>query len=104
MGVGEKPTPKGGNMKTKKQIWMVYACDAWGGNTECIMCTTSVTKLGAFIRDKINDGTFDYNDTESCRGYQVMDFVQDWKTESRDWINSRLHYGYYDYCYDGEEI
>ena len=88
----------------KRQIWMVYACDEWGGNAKCIMCTTSITKLKSFIRNKIQDGTFDYNDSSSYRGRQLMDFVEDWKHETRDWINSRLHYGYYNYCYDGEEL
>ena len=91
-------------MKTKKQIWMVYTCNEWGGNRKCIMCTTSADKLRKFLGDKILDGTFDYNDASKCRGLQIADFVQDWRRETRDWINSRLHYGYYDYCYDGEEM
>lgn len=91
-------------MVSKKRIWMVFACDAWGGDLECIMCTTSVAKVRSFIRDKINDGAFDYNDSSSYRGKQVMDFVEDWKHETRDWINSRLHGGCYTYCYDGEDM
>lgn len=90
--------------KRKKIIWMVFVCDEWGSNAKCIMCTTSETKLRTFIRDKIEDGTFDYNDNSNVRGRQVMDFVEDWKKETRDWINGRLHCGYYDYTYDGEEI
>ena len=91
-------------MTSKKPIWMVYECDSWGGNALCAMCTTSQIKLRNFIRDKINDGTFDYNDTLNCRGQQVMDFIEDWEYETSDWINSRLHGGYYTFCYDGEEI
>lgn len=91
-------------MKTKKQIWMVFTCDEWGGNAKCIMCTTSEAKLRNFIRDKIYDETFNYNDASEPRGRQVMDFVEDWKRETREWINSRLHNGCYTYCYDGEEM
>ena len=90
-----------------KQIWIVYACDDWNSKPmQCIMCTTSVRKLKSFIIEKIKDGTFDYftPDLSPLIAKKIAQFNADWKTQTRDHINWNLGNGFYDYCYDGEEI
>ena len=92
-------------MKSKKQIWMVYTCDDWKGKPmQCIMCTTSVRKLKSFIIAKIKDNTFGYCDDELSKTKQIAKFKADWTLQTRDHITWNLKNGYYDYCYDGEEM
>ena len=94
-------------MASKKQIWMVYTCDNWKGKPmQCIMCTTSVRKLKSFIITKIKDDTFSYSigGFSANKTEQIKQFKADWELKTRDEINWNLIDGYYDYCYDGEEI
>lgn len=90
---------------SKKQIFIVQACDAWGSkdSMRLLLVTTSTRRLRAFIAEKIRSGEFDYNDAEMSRAKQVKQFREDFERD-RSTIDSRLMYGTYDYVYDGEEV
>lgn len=90
----------------KKQIYTVFTCDDWKSTNsmKLIMCTTSKRKLKSFIASKIKDDTFGYDDEERSKTKQIEQFKFDFNTGLRDIINERLHNGYFDYCYDGEEV
>ena len=97
--------------ESKKQIYRVFTCADWGIDAKCIMCTTSATKLKSFIKEKIKDDTFGYNNYCDEKGkdaprktMQCKEFLNDFKNQNRCVINNKLNGGYYDYIYDGEEI
>ena len=97
--------------ESKKQIYRVFTCADWGIDAKCVMCTTSVSKLKSFIKEKIKDDTFSYNSYLDDKGKaalsktkQCKEFLEDFKNEKRCVINNKLKGGYYDYIYDGEEI
>lgn len=90
-----------------KQIYTVFACDEWKGrdSMRLLMATTSVRKLKSFIVRKITDETFTYDKgDEISTPQQVKLFKADFGNSLREDINNCLHYGFLDYCYDGEEI
>lgn len=90
-----------------KQIYTVFACDEWKSrdSLRLLMATTSVRKLKNLIIRKIADEVFTYDKGEGLSiPQQVKLFKEDFKNGLRNEINDRLHYGYMDYCYDGEEI
>lgn len=89
-----------------KQIYLIYSCDEWKTKPmRLLMCTTSKRKLKSFIAKKIKDDTFGYCDEEMSKVWQVESFKADWDLMlPRCGINDRLHCGYFDYTYDGEEI
>lgn len=91
---------------TKTQIYIVYSCDEWVSTSSqrLLMCTTDEEVLCSYIAKKIQSGDFEYNNPEWSKEEQVSDFEQDFYSSTRAIINSKLKYGYYDYCYDGEEI
>lgn len=92
---------------SKKQIYTVFACDEWKSkdSMRLLMATTSVRKLKSFIVRKIADETFTYDKgSELSIPQQVKLFKIDFENALREDINNCLHYGYLDYCYDGEEI
>ena len=91
-------------MKNKRQIYLVYSCDDWKStdSMRLEMATTSVRRLKSFIAKKIKAGDYYYGSEEESR--QVERFKRDFDTETRDYINSLLIYGFYDCTYDGEEI
>ena len=90
-----------------KQIFTVFACDQWKSrdSMRLLMATTSVRKLKNLIVRKIADETFTYDKgNELSIPQQVKLFKLDFENGLRDDINNNLHYGFLDYCYDGEEI
>lgn len=90
-----------------KQIYTVFACDEWKSRDSMrfLMATTSVRKLKSFIVRKIADETFTYDKgSELSIPQQVKLFKADFENALRADINNCLHYGFFDYCYDGEEI
>lgn len=92
---------------SKKQIYTVFACDEWKSkdSMRLLMATTSVRKLKSFIVRKIADETFTYDKgSELSIPQQVKLFKADFENALRADINNCLHYGFLDYCYDGEEI
>ena len=93
-------------MPSKKLIYLVYSCDEWASrdSMRLEMATTSVRRLKAFIAKKIKDGDYDYNYDSNDHTKQAEEFKRDFDCETRDWINSKLTYGFYDYTHDGEEI
>ena len=91
-------------MKSKRQIFLVYACDEWKSkdSMRLELATTSVRRLKSFVAKKIKDGDYYYNSARESM--QVAEFKQDFVHKTRDYINSKLVYGCMDYVYDGEEI
>ena len=90
-----------------KQIYTVFACDEWKSrdSMRLMMATTSVRKLKSFIVRKISDETFTYDKgNELSIPQQVKLFKMDFENGLRNDVNGCLHYGFLDYCYDGEEI
>ena len=90
-----------------KQIYTVFACDEWKSrdSMRLLMATTSVRKLKNLIIRKIADEVFTYDKGEELSiSQQVKMFKDDFMNCLRNEIIDRLHYGYMDYCYDGEEI
>ena len=90
----------------KTQIYIVYSCDEWVSTSSerVLMCTTDEEILQAYISKKIQSGDFEYNNPEWSKEEQVKDFKNDFYISTRSVINSKLKYGCYNYCYDGEEI
>ncbi len=89
----------------RKQIFYLLACDVWKSTASYspVVLTTSATKLRRTIARQIELGTMEYDAPEgSTPRQQAKKFLNDWRTETRDTINSRLSYGLYDYAYDGE--
>lgn len=93
--------------KSKRQIYLVYSCDEWKSNSSMglLMATTSVRRLKAFIAKEIANGNMDYSNgiTETPKRMSAK-FEKDFDIIPRERINDSLVYGYFDYCYDGEEI
>lgn len=91
---------------SKKQIFLVFACDEWCSKKSqtLLLCTTSVRRLKTFICREIQKGNFEYNSSVTSRLTQIEEFKHDFDECPRDVINSKLKYGYFDYCYDGEEL
>lgn len=65
---------------------------------------TSQRKLKSKISRKIEDGNIEYDDTSLTPKEQAKRFRSDWEKKTRDVINSRLTYGYYDYTYNNEDM
>ena len=89
------------------QIYTVFACDEWKSrdSMRLLMATTSIRKLKSFIVRKISDETFTYDKgNELSIPQQVKLFKMDFENGLRNDVNGCLHYGFLDYCYDGEEI
>lgn len=94
-------------MKSKgKQIFLLYSCDDWKSSTSLICASTSIQKFKKVIISEIEKGNMEYSDGEDDLSInkQVKLFNKDWKFETRNTINDRLKYGYYDYTYNGELI
>ena len=91
-------------MPSKKLIYLVYSCDEWTSrdSMRLEMATTSVRRLKAFIAKKIKDGDYNYDSNDHTK--QVAEFKRDFVHKGRDYINSKLTYGFYDCTHDGEEI
>lgn len=89
-----------------KQIFLLFACDIWGGNSSLICASTSIQKFKKAIVNEIKQGNMSYDNGEEDLSIneQVQMFNKDWKNETRGIINNRLRYGYYDYTYNGELI
>lgn len=94
-------------MKDKQAIWYVMFCDEWGSHSSerLQMLTTDPIKIREFIYKSIINGDAEYdNDGERSKTDQANEFVYDWERLTRDEINSKLTYCYYDYSYDGDEM
>lgn len=94
-----------------KQVFVVFSCDEDKSDEsmKLLMATTSVRKLKSYIAKRIEDDTFGYDDDEISKKHQIKRFKFDFdagigKSALRHMINARLHNGFYDYCYDGEEF
>lgn len=94
-------------MIMSKQIFTVFSCDflCTEESMRLIMCTYSKRKLKSFIIRKILEGTFEYGKDENLSvNKQISLFKTHFEKELRNTINDNLKYGFFDYCYDGEEI
>lgn len=94
-------------MKTsKKQIFIVYKCNAIDQIGGVSMVTLSVMKLKAFIIKQIKNDNLDifYDNERISQSAQVKKFKSDWKILTRDKINDKLYGIKYGYVYDGEEF
>lgn len=93
--------------ESKKAIFLVYSCNAHKchSSEKLIMATTSVRKLKSFLAKEIAKGNMDYHNNISNTPKRMSEiFKKDFDVLTRREINDRLVYGYFDYCYDGEEI
>ena len=92
--------------KTQKQIFLLFTCDEHCSThtQRLIMATISQRILVSKISKLIEMGDLDYNNSEWSRDIQIKEFKKDFVQCSRTEINSKLKYGFFDYCYDGEEI
>lgn len=94
------------NKKPYKQIFLLFTCDEQcsTNSQRLIMATTSQQKLISKISELIKIEDLDYNNSEWDREKQIKEFKKDFVKATRTEINSKLKYGFFDYCYDGEEI
>ena len=94
------------NRTPHKQIFLLYTCDEHCSThtQRLIMATTSQQKLISKISKLIEIEDLDYNNSEWDRDIQIKEFKKDFVKCTRTEINSKLKYGFFDYCYDGEEI
>ena len=92
--------------ESKQQIWYVMFCDEWDthDSERLQMLTTDPIKVREFIYRAILAEDIEYGDVEKAPSEQGMSFLYDWERETRNIINSRLRYCYYDYTYDGDEM
>jgi hypothetical protein len=94
--------------KKKKQIFLLYYCGDCKTFPMKVACAaTSATKIKMAIASLIKKGDMEYGDDteniEKLKSYQQAKvFKEDWKTLTRDKINNKLRYGFYDYTYDGD--
>ena len=90
----------------RKQIFLVYDCDEWKSkdSMRLAMATTSSRGLRSFIASKIERGDFDYGDPDEPRKKQTSEFRREFDSMPRDWLDSKIKFGFYDYTYDGEEL
>lgn len=91
--------------KSKRQIYLVYSCDRRKStdSMQLEMATISKTKLKSYVAKAIKNDDFEYGWADS-KTKQVAEFEHDFEHSLRYDINTKLKYGYIDYCYDGEEI
>lgn len=89
-----------------KQIYFVMSCDEWKSynSARLIWLGTSQQKLKMFISQKIEEQAMEYDNTENSPKKQAEQFRKDWKTRPITEINGLLHYAFYDYGYDNEEV
>ena len=89
-----------------KQIFYLQSCDEWKSNDsmELLFIGTSQQKLKMKIAKEIEEGNMEYDDNSLSPKQQAKKFKKDWNEETRDVINSRLTYGYFNYTYDNEEM
>lgn len=91
----------------KKQIFVVFACDAWKSkdSTRLLLVTTSIRRAKSFIAKQIEDEVFEYGgDDRLSPKKQAALFRKDFETEEQRTINDRLRLGFFDTVTDGEEI
>lgn len=89
-----------------KQIFYLQSCDEWKSysSMSLLFIGTSQRKLKMKISKEIEEGNMEYDDTALSPKEQAERFRKDWEVETRDVINSRLSYGYFDYTYDNEDM
>ena len=98
-------------MKSKKQIYLCFNCDAWKSrdSMRLVMATTSPAKVRRFIEKKIQEDSevrYNYDGSEESKSLKAdaLQFRNDWKTIPLQKINDRLEGVFLDNAYDGEEI
>lgn len=89
-----------------KQIYYLHSCNAWKeySSMRLLFIGTSYQKLKMKISKEIEEGNMEYGDNTLSQKEQAKLFRKEWNIATRDTINSRLTYGYFDYTYDNEEI
>ena len=90
----------------KKIIYYLHSCDEWVSKSSMrlIFIGTSPTKLKMKISKEIEAGNMEYYDAELSPKEQAKMFRQDFAKKTENYINGNLTYGFYDYCYDNEEL
>ncbi len=95
-------------MESKKQIFLVYSCNEWRETPmHLLMATESPRKVKMFISKLIEEGDAEYaadHDVEHSSRKMAKDFRKDFERRSRDELNDRLAYVWFDYVHDGEEL
>ena len=92
---------------SNQQIFYFCACDYMKSrkSMHVIFMGTSARKLKAKVKKEILDGNMEYGDPNDSRQTQAKRFVEDFDFhETRSRINDKLHYGYYNYTYNNEEM
>ena len=92
-------------MKSQKQIFILFSCDEWKSKDDMrvICATTSANKIKNAIITKLKHDEIAYNEDEDLNvNNQINMFKKDWKDKTREFINDRLKFAFYDYVYDGE--
>lgn len=107
-----------------KQIFYLQSCDIWKStdSMRLLFIGTSPQKLMMKISEEIEEGNMEYKPVTTTQEYdferkdfycvekknspkeQVKLFRQDFKTKTRDIVNSNLDYGYFNYTYNNEAI
>lgn len=89
-----------------KQIFYLHSCNEWKeySSMNLLFIGTSQQKLKRKISKEIEDGNMEYGNIDLSPKEQAKLFRKEWKTETRDVINSRLEYGCFDYTYNNEDM
>lgn len=92
---------------SKKQIYLVYACDIWKtrDSMRLLMATTSKRKVLALVSKRIEDEAFEYQGYKGRRPAEdAREFRRDFDTRTRSELNGDLLYCYLNYVFDGEVL
>ena len=107
-----------------KQIFYLQSCDIWksSDSMNLLFIGTSPQKLMMKISKEIEEGNMEYKPVTTTQEFdfekkdfyyvekrnspkeQAKLFRQDFRTETRDTLNSNLDYGYFDCTYNNEAI
>lgn len=91
--------------RKKPLVWMLFSCNEWKEKPmPLIRASTSPFQIKKAIITCIEKGDMEYGkDPETMsKRQQVKEFRADWERLTRNEINSKLRYGFYDYTYSGE--
>lgn len=91
--------------KSKKQIFLLWACDEWKSvDSKRLVCaTTSPTKMKMAIARMIECGNMEYFSCKTSNSKEAAaQFKKDWKYLTPRMLNDFLKYGFYEFVYDGE--
>lgn len=91
-----------------KQIFLVYSCNEWKNTPmPLLLATTSKRRLKMFISSLIEreEASYSFNNCNDPTPKKMAEaFRKDFGELTRDELNARLEYVYFDYAIDGEEI